>query len=86
MDQGVTLKGAALLFGQGCVYVGLQAANVVQLARHHYTGAFVVGFLISLVWSRNVKDISCRSGWAGVVYSFGAAVGTVLGLFISGSF
>lgn len=82
----MSLKSAARLFFQGCIYVGLQAANVVQLARHHYVGAFIVGFLISLVWSRNVKDISCRSGWAGVVYSFGAACGTVIGLFISGSF
>lgn len=80
------MKRNALLFGQGVVYVGLQAANVVQLARHHYTGAFVVGFLISLLWSWNVKGVAVRSGWAGVVYASGAAVGTVLGMFIAGIF
>ena len=74
------------LFGRGLIYVGLQAANVAQIASHHYVGAFFVGFLISLVWSRNVKDISSRSGWAGVVYSLGAALGTVIGMHIAGAF
>ena len=78
------MKQYAALFTQGCVYVGLQAANVVQLARHHYTEAFVVGFLISLLWSWNVKGVAARGGWGGVVYASGAAVGTVLGMFLSG--
>lgn len=82
----MTFKSASLLFGQGCIYVGLQAANVVQLARHHYGGAFVVGFLISLLWSWNVKGVANRSGWAGVVYASGAAIGTVAGMFIAGIF
>lgn len=82
----MTLRSSGLLFGQGVVYVGLQAANVVQLARHHYVGAFIVGFLISLLWSWNVKGVAFRSGWGGVVYAFGAAVGTILGLFVAGSF
>lgn len=86
MGEGVTSKTVGALFFRGVVYVGLQAANVVQLARHHYVGAFIVGFLISLLWSWNVKAVATRDGWAGVVYSFGAAVGTVLGLYISGSF
>ena len=77
---------AVSLFMRGVVYVGLQAANVVQLSKHHYVGAFVVGFLISLLWSWNVKDVAARGGWGGVVYAAGAALGTVLGLFIAGAF
>lgn len=79
-------KSAALLFGQGLVYVGLQAANVAQIARHHYTGAFVVGFLISSLWAWNVKSVAFRSGWGGTIYAFGAAFGTVLGMYLAGVF
>lgn len=82
--QAVTTKDGALLFGQGVVYVGLQAANVVQLARHHYGGAFVVGFLISLLWSWNVKGVAHRGGFGGVVYATGAAFGTVIGMWLAG--
>ena len=82
----MTARSALQLFAQGIVYVGLQAANVVQLAKHHYVGAFVVGFLISLLWSWNVRGVAFRSGWGGVVYAAGAAVGTIAGLFLAGSF
>lgn len=75
---------AVSLFARGVIYVGLQAANVVQLSKHHYVGAFAVGFLISLLWSWNVKDVAARGGWGGVVYAGGAAVGTVLGMWLSG--
>ena len=71
---------AVFLFVQGALYVGLQAANVVQLARHRVGPAFVVGFLISLLWSFNVKGVAFRSGWGGVIYALGAAVGTVIGM------
>lgn len=71
------------LFLRGVLYVGLQAINTVQLAEHRYLGAFVVGFLISLVWSFNVRQVAIRSGWAGAVYALGAAVGTVGGLYIA---
>jgi len=78
----LTRWSAARLFGQGAIYVGLQATNIVQLARHQYAGAFVVGFLISWLWSWNVKGVVFRSGWGGVIYALGAAVGTVIGMLI----
>ena len=80
----LTPRAAVLLFAQGAVYVGLQATNIVQLARHQYIGAFAVGFLISLLWSWNVKGVAFRSGWGGVTYAAGAAVGTVIGMTIGG--
>jgi len=85
VTDGLTRRTGAILFVQGMVYVGLQAANVVQLARHHFVGAFVVGFLISLLWGWNVKGVAFRCGWGGVVYAAGAAVGTVIGMFIGGA-
>lgn len=80
----MSLPSAVLLFGQGLIYVGLQAANVAQIARHHYVGAFVVGYLISQLWAWNVKSIAKRSGWGGTVYAVGAAFGTVAGMWLAG--
>jgi hypothetical protein len=78
----VSPRVALVLFGQGLVYVGLQATNVVQLARQHYIGAFVVGVLISWLWGWNVKGVAFRNGWGGFIYSLGAGIGTVCGMFL----
>jgi hypothetical protein len=82
METSITPRVGLILFGQGVVYVGLQAANVTQLALGHYVGAFVIGFLISLLWGWNVKGVAFRNGWGGFVYALGAGVGTLAGMFL----
>ncbi len=69
-----------MLFLQGLVYVGLQAANIAQIAKRHYVGAFLVGYLISWLWSLNVKGVAFRSGWGAVWYALGAGCGTITGM------
>lgn len=70
------------LFVRGFLVVALVAMNTYQLAHQHYLGAFVVGFLISLTWWYNAGS-SGRSADRkdGFFYAFGAAVGTVTGLY-----
>lgn len=68
------------LFTTGFIQVALVAINTWQIANHKWAGAFVVGFLISFVWTFNVKKIAFGGNKDRVVYSFGAATGTVTGM------
>lgn len=67
---------------RGFVMVCLVATNTTQVARGHYAGAFVVGFLISAVWWSNSSGKREDARGAGLAYGFGAACGTVLGMWI----
>ena len=71
------------LFLSGVLQVLLVAANTYQIAHKKWIGCFIVGFLISFVWSFNVKRIAFGKTWERVIYASGAAVGTVLGLALS---
>jgi hypothetical protein len=77
------MKDHAKLFLTGFVQVILVVINTFQVAHNKYSGVFFVGFLISLVWSYNVKKIAFGSFTDRVIYSSGAAVGSLTGLFIS---
>jgi hypothetical protein len=63
--------------------VTLICLNTWQIANEKIAGALIVGFLISLVWTFNVQDISRSGIWMKVCYSFGAMFGTGTGLFLS---
>lgn len=77
------IKPYAQLFIRGLVQVALVSANTRQIAAGRYSGAFIVGGLISLVWwSNSSKDRPDFKG-AGVVYALGAASGTVLGMWLA---
>jgi hypothetical protein len=69
---------------RGFVLVALVAMNTRQVASGNYCGAFVVGGLISFVWWANSSKHREDINGAGAVYAFGAAVGTVTGMWLGG--
>ena len=71
------------IFLTGFIQVALVSAQTYMVARSIYQGVFIIGFLISLVWSVNVKKIAF-GGWGDrLVYSTGAGVGAVVGLVVA---
>ena len=68
------------------VQVSLVCLNTWQIAHHKIIGALVVGFLISLVWTFNVQDISKSTLSDKLTYSLGALAGTATGLITASSF
>lgn len=81
--EAPTIRAKAGLFLTGLIQVALVATNTYQIAHKRYVGALAVGFLISLVWTLNVKRVAF-GGWSDrITYATGAMVGTGLGLFIS---
>ncbi len=71
------------LFATGLIQVLLVGLNTWQISHDKYIGAFIVGFLISFVWTWNVKKIAFGSTSDRFIYAFGAAVGTISGLMIA---
>ena len=68
------------IFSLAWLQVSLICLNTWQIANKQILGALVVGFLISLVWTFNVKRAAFGTLIDKLVYSFGACAGTATGL------
>ncbi len=67
----------------GVVQVYFVAINTVFLSKELYVGVFFAAFMISMVWSYNIKKIVFGTITDRVLYSLGATIGSLLGLFTS---
>jgi multidrug transporter EmrE-like cation transporter len=77
------MKDKIQLFTTGFIQVILVAVNTYQIAHDKYSGVFVIGFLISFVWSFNVKKIAFGTMRDRIIYATGAACGSIMGLIVS---
>jgi hypothetical protein len=68
--------------GTGWIQVTLVCLNTWQIAHGKLAGAVIVSFLISLVWTCNVRTAAFGSWWDRVIYCFGAAGGCATGLWL----
>ena len=76
----------ANLILSGFVQVYFVAINTICLAKGNYLGVFIVSYIISLVWSFNVKKIAFGSNADRFIYAIGAAIGGVAGVFTTSLF
>lgn len=73
------------VFGRGLLIVTLTAFNVGSIAHAHYLHAFAGGFAISFVWWKNSKTAAhSELRFGREAYAAGAALGTVLGMYLGG--
>jgi len=72
-------KESLKLLLTGFVQVALVSCNTYQIAHKQWVGIFVVGFLISLVWSWNIRRVCFGSFMDRLLYCSGAAIGSVMG-------
>lgn len=77
------MKPYLLVWWRAFAIVSCTAANVVNVSRGHYGLAFLTGGLLSAIWWGNSRT-AAHSSLPGAVfaYSFGAACGTVAGMWI----
>lgn len=74
------------LFITGFIQVFFVATNTYFLAKSYVLGVFTASFMISLIWSYNVKKVAFGTVWDRLFYALGAAFGSVAGLLISMAF
>lgn len=72
------------LFTTGFLQVFFVALNTWLITQRNFLGVLVVSFLISFIWSFNVKKVAFGSMRDRLVYSLGASAGGLTGLFIGG--
>lgn len=75
------MKNKINIFTTAFTQVALVAINTWQIANDKILGALIVGFLISLVWTFNVRKVAFGDKLDRVIYATGAMVGTGAGLY-----
>lgn len=74
------------LFTTGFLQVFFVAINTVFITHLFYIGIVVASFLISFLWTLNVRSVTFGSKWDRVIYASGASVGCLAGVLISNLF
>ena len=69
------------LFTTGFTQVFLVVLNTYFITREFLLGILACGFLISFVWSHNVKKIAFGSELDRIIYSLGAMTGSILAFY-----
>lgn len=77
------IKQLILLFITGFTQVFLVAFQTYMISNEKYIFIFFIGFTISLVWAYNIRKVNLGGFIQIFFYSLGAAIGSVLGTFIS---
>jgi len=63
--------------------VALVSMNIVFLTTHNLIMLGITGFLISLVWTFNVKKVAFGTWIERIIYASGACTGTLIGYTIA---
>jgi drug/metabolite transporter superfamily protein YnfA len=71
------------LFITGFTQVFFIAINTFFISKAVYGGVFICGFVISFIWSWNVKKVAFGTMQDRLWYSLGAGVGSLVGLIVS---
>ena len=77
------MKNSITLLYTGFLQVFFVAINTYFISTQNLFGAVVAGFVISLIWSFNVKKIAFGNLRDRIIYAFGAGLGSVSGLGVS---
>lgn len=71
------------LFLTGYIQTVFVVINVYLVAHEIYIGVLMSAFMISYIWTHNVKRIAFGTHMDRVIYSLGASLGSLSGLLIS---
>jgi hypothetical protein len=71
------------LFSTGFLQVFFVAVNTFFISKGYYVGVLVCGFIISFIWSFNVKRVAFGTNTDRLIYASGAALGSLFGLVAS---
>lgn len=66
--------------GTGFIQVFFVSLNFCFLVNRVYFGVLIASFMISFIWSFNVKRIVFGSNIDRVLYSLGASIGSISGI------
>ena len=71
------------LFFYSYLQLALVSISTILITKHLYFGIFIVGSLISFLWTFNVSRIAVSTIKQKITYSLGAGTGAVCGVLIT---
>lgn len=71
------------LFCLAMMQTSVIAINTWQIAHYKLLGSLGISFLISLIWTFNVKSVAFGDTKDRIIYSSGAALGTIAGMYLT---
>jgi hypothetical protein len=77
------MRDSIKLFTTGFIQVFFVAVNTYFLSKEFFLGVFVCAFMISFIWSWNVKKVAFGTLTDRIMYASGAAFGSMFGLAVS---
>jgi len=78
-----TVKQRMELFCTAAMQVCFVAMNITFISKALILPMIITGFLISLIWTFNVKKVAFGNWYDRITYASGAALGTLAGFYIS---
>ena len=70
------------LFTTGLLQVFFVVINTYFISKGYLLGIIICGFIISFIWSHNVKKIAFGSEYDRFIYSLGAMSGSLIAYFL----
>lgn len=70
------------LFTTGFLQVFFVVINTYFISKGYLLGIIICGFIISFIWSHNVKKIAFGSEYDRFIYSLGAMSGSLIAYFL----
>ena len=70
------------LFTTGFLQVFFVVINTYFISKSYLLGIIICGFIISFIWSHNVKKIAFGSEYDRFIYSLGAMSGSLIAYFL----
>lgn len=70
------------LFFTGFLQVFFVVINTYFITKQYHVGMVITSFLISFIWSFNVRKVAFGGMKDRIAYSLGASIGGLIGLFI----
>ena len=85
MRQKISImnKAQVSLYATGFIQVYFVAVNTYCVTKSMYIGVIIASFMISLIWSFNVKKVAFGTTGDRVLYAIGATCGSIAGLWSS---
>ena len=76
------MRSKLTLYLTGFVQVFFVSINTIFLAKNNYLGVTFAAFMISLIWSYNVKKVVFGTIADRIIYAVGATSGSLAGLYL----
>lgn len=77
------MKNRIILFLTALLQVTFVSMNVIFIANGKILLLTLTGFMISFIWTLNVKKVAFGTWIDRFVYAFGAMLGTLIGYYLS---